>query len=199
MTTRRLLLLLFFAIGAWAQRIQNMDIFFLAGPSFTKTQTISGTNVTVYGSVGYSSTVGYGYQVVRKSAVSLWLELFPLVFASPAAETATIPGTIALKSLLYVPSARVMVPVHSRVSLFGALGGGYGNFDYPTLTSDNPPHPTTHQVGHFVTGAGGGADIRLTRTFSFRVDVRDYVTGRGVSGVPGRNHVLPMMGFAFHF
>lgn len=194
-----LLVPMFFASGAWAQRVQNMDIFFLAGPSFTKTQTILGTNISVYGSTGYSQSVGYGYQVMRKSAVSLWLELLPSVFASPSAETGSIPGSITLTSTMFVPSARVMFPVQQRISLFGALGAGYGFFNNPNLTSDNPPDLKTSDVGHLVVGAGGGADIRLTRMFSFRVDVRDYITGRGVSGVPGRNHVLPMMGFAFHF
>jgi hypothetical protein len=34
---------------------------------------------------------------------------------------------------------------------------------------------------------------------SLRVDARDYVTGRNLSGVRGRNHLLPLFGFAFHF
>jgi hypothetical protein len=194
-----LLLSMFFACGAQAQRIQNSDIFFLAGPSFARTQVIGGTNITVYGSTGHSQNVGYGYQIMRKSAVSLWIEILPFVFATPSAETATIPGSITLTSTMYVPSARVMFPVHPRISLFGVLGAGYGDFNNPTLTSDNPPDLKTNDVSHFVVGAGGGVDFRLTRIFSLRVDVRDFVTGRNLSGVPGRNHVLPMMGFAFHF
>jgi hypothetical protein len=86
-----------------------------------------------------------------------------------------------------------------RISLFGALGAGYGGFTTPTLTSDNPPDLKTNDVNHLVIGAGGGLDIRLVRILSLRVDVRDFVTGRDLSGVPGRNHVLPMVGVAFHF
>ena len=29
--------------------------------------------------------------------------------------------------------------------------------------------------------------------------IRDYITGSKLSGAPGRNHVLPTMGFVFHF
>jgi opacity protein-like surface antigen len=200
MTKRCLLLLpMFFASVAWAQRVQNSDIFFLAGPSFAKTQVIGGTNITLYGSTGYSQTVGYGYQIMRKSAVSLWVEILPFVFATPSAETATIHGSITLSSSILIPSARVMFPVQQRISLYGVVGAGYGDFNNPTLTSDNPPDLKTNDVAHFVAGAGGGADFRLTRILSLRVDVRDYVTGRDLSGVPGRNHVLPMFGFAFHF
>jgi hypothetical protein len=195
----RIFLPMLFAFGAWAQRVQNMDIYFLGGPSFTRAQTIGGTNVTVYGSTGFSYTVGYGYQIMRKSAVSLWVELLPAVLAAPAAETATIPGSISLTSTMFVPSVRIMAPLQSRISVFGALGGGYGSFSNPTLTSDNPPDLKTRDVGHGVIGIGGGVDVRLSRFFSIRVDVRDYVTGRNLGGVPGRNHILPMMGFAVHF
>jgi hypothetical protein len=195
----RCLLPIIFASSVWAQRIQNMDVFFLAGPSFARTQVIGGTNVTVYGSTGFCETTGYGYQFMRRSAVSLWVELLPFASVNPSAETASIPGSISLNTSLFVPSVRVMVPVQSRISFFGTLGAGLGSFNNPTLTSDNPPDLKTNGVDHLVIGAGGGVDIRLTRMFSLRVDVRDFVTGRDLSGVPGRNHVLPMMGFAFHF
>jgi len=37
----------------------------------------------------------------------------------------------------------------------------------------------------------------FARLFSIRVDARDYVTGRGLGGVLGRNHFLPMLGVVF--
>ncbi len=188
-----------FAMGAWAQGYQNSDVFFLAGPSLARTQVIGGSNVTLYGSTGFSDAIGYGHQVMRESAVSLWVEFFPIVLTVPAAETATIPGSITLTSEIYVPSARLMVPVASRISVFGALGAGFGEFSNPSLTSDNPPDLKTTEPGHFVVGVGGGVDFRLNRLFSIRVDVRDYITGRNLGGVAGRNHLLPMLGVAFHF
>jgi opacity protein-like surface antigen len=185
--------------GAWAQRVQNMDIYFLAGPTSVPAQVIGGTNITLFSSMGYCSAVGYGYQVMRKSAASLWLELAPLVNIAPSAQTATIPGSITQGTLMFVPGVRVMVPLQSRLSVFGAVGGGFGGFSNATLTSDNPPDLKTRDTTHGVLGVGGGLDFRLSRYVSIRVDVRDYVTGRGLGGVPGRNHLLPMMGIAFHF
>jgi hypothetical protein len=196
---RHLLFLTLLPAGAWAQRVQNMDIFFLAGPSFAKTQTIGGSNVTVYGSTGYSMATGVGYQFSRESAVGLWIEFIPFVSANPAAQTATIPGSISPSLLMIVPSLRVMVPVQSRISVYGAVGAGWGTFNNPTLTSDNPPKLTTNNVTDFVASFGGGVDVRLIPMLSLRFDTRDYVTGRNLSGVPGRNHILPMFGFAFHF
>ena len=186
-------------IAASAQGIQNFEIYYLAGPSFAQTQTIGGTNVTVYGSTGYSLTIGVADQIMRKSTVSLWIEFVPVIIASPAAQTATIPGSISLNSVIYAPAARLMVPIHSRISVFGALGGGYGSFSEPSLTSDNPPDLKTSSPGHGVLSLGGGIDFRLSRHFGFRVDVRDYITGRDLSGVPGRNHLLPMLGPMFHW
>jgi hypothetical protein len=184
---------------ACAQGIQNFEFYCLAGPSFTQTQTIGGSNVTVYGSTGYSSTIGEAYQMMRKSTLSLWIELFPVEGIASGAQKATIPGSISLNSTIYAPAARLMIPIHSHISVFGALGGGYGSFSEPSLTSDNPPDLKTSSHGHGVLSLGGGIDFRLSRHFGLRVDVRDYVTGRDLSGVPGRNHLFPMLGPVFHW
>jgi hypothetical protein len=186
-------------IAACAQGIQNFETYYLAGPSFTHTQTIGGSNVTVYGSTGYSGTIGVADQIMRKSTLSLWIEFVPVISASPAAQTATIPGSVSLNSAIYAPAARLMVPIHSRISVFGALGGGYGSFSEPSLTSDTPPDLKTSSTGHRVLSLGGGIDFRLSRHFGLRVDVRDYVTGRDLGGVPGRNHLFPMLGPVFHW
>lgn len=173
-------------------------MYFLAGPAFTSTQVIGGSNATVYGSTGYSFTLGYGYRAIRKSAVSMWVEIAAPSYARPAAETSTLAGWIHQDSFMVVPSLRLAVPVRSRISVFGAIGGGIGAFDNPAVTSDNPPKLTVNEVVHGVFSAGGGFDIRLSHSFSCRVDVRDYITGRDLSGIPGRNHLLPMIGVVWY-
>ena len=100
---------------------------------------------------------------------------------------------------MFVPGVRLMVPVQSRISVFGAIGGGFCSCSNPNLTSDNPPDLKTNNTTHGVFSFGGGVDFRLFQAVSIRLDVRDYVTGRDLSGIPGRNHFLPMMGLAFHF
>ncbi len=57
---------------------------------------------------------------------------------------------------------------------------------------------TGRTTAHGVFGFGGGADVRLTRWFSLRMEVRDFVTGKGLGGAGGRHHVLPAIGVAFH-
>jgi hypothetical protein len=198
--TKSLLFLALLPLAASAQVEQNLENYFLAGPAFAGTEVLGGSNVTVNGSTGFSDTIGFAFQVVRESAATLWVEPFPIVLDAPngsASIRTSSSGTGS--SLLCVPSARLMVPVQSRISLFGALGGGGGKFANYTLTSDMPPQLKTHSVYHGVVSAGGGVDVRISRHVSIRVDARDYLTGRGLGGALGRNHFLPMLGIALHY
>jgi hypothetical protein len=198
MKTMLPLLALAFLPTAWSQGIQNRDIYLLSGPSFTQNQTIGGSNVMIFGSTGYSLVSGFGYQVVRKSAVSLWVDI-NFSTAIPAAQTATIPGSISLGESMTMLGVRLMVPVHARISFFVAAGGGYGDFNTPDLTSDNPPDLKSSNSYHGVFDVGGGVDIRLSHFFSIRLDARDYISGRELGGLNGRNHFLPAFGPVFHF
>lgn len=79
--------------SVWSQRIQNMDIFFLYGPLPIKSSTIPGTSVTVNGTSGLSSATGYGYQMKRTAAGSLWIDVAP-VFGLYATSSPSVPGRI---------------------------------------------------------------------------------------------------------
>ena len=46
---------------------------------------------------------------------------------------------------------------------------------------------------------GGGLDFRLTRLVSLRAEARDFVTGRGLGGVEGRNHPIFSFGLGIHW
>jgi hypothetical protein len=195
-----LLLLVLLPIAASAQANQNFENYFLFGPAFASNETIGGSNVTVSGSTGFSDNIGFAFQAVRWSAATLWVEPFPVIIDAPG-WTASVRTSSSGSgtSVMAVPAARFMVPVHPRVSFFGALGGGGGKFANYTLTSDIPPQLKTHSVYHGVVGAGGGVDFRISRHISIRVDARDYVTGRGLGGDLGRNHFLPMLGLGLHY
>jgi hypothetical protein len=190
-----LLFLVLLPTAAWGQSVED---YVLLGPAFASTQVIGGSNVTVTGSTGFSDVIGFAFPMVRKSAVSLWVEPFPVVFELPGG-SAPIPGSASAIGTIVTPSLRLMAPLEPRISAFGAVGGGGGQFHNYTLSSDIPPQLKTHSVYHGVVSAGGGIDFRTSRRISIRVDVRDYVTGHGLGGVLGRNHFLPMAGIAFHF
>jgi hypothetical protein len=198
MTIRRLLCFLFLALLPLPVSGQSAENYFLAGASFGSTQVIGGSNVTVTGSPGFSDVIGFAFEVKKKSAVSLWVEPFPLAFDSPGG-SASIQGSASANGIIVTPSARLMVPLEPRISVFAAVGGGGGQYHNYTLSSDIPPQLKTHSVFHGVFSAGGGVDFRISRHVSIRIDARDYLTGRGLGGVLGRNHFLPMAGVALHY
>ena len=184
--------------GAWAQGVQNMDISILAGGRSVQSRVVPGSNATVYGTALAGQAIGYGYQVARTSAASLWLEYGSSLWFD-GASTASLPGSVSNEMGLYTLGVRFMVPVQSRISAYGALGGGGGNFHYDVTVAEPSPHVTANSTHHGVFDFGGGVDIRLTRRISIRGEVRDFVSGAGLSGATGVHHVLPVVGVALHF
>ncbi|MGB9457871.1 MAG: hypothetical protein WCB12_17615 [Bryobacteraceae bacterium] len=186
--------------AAWAQGIQNFDISILGGPAWNKSYVIPGTTVTLAGSTGHSIEYDYGYQVRRVSAASLMLDVWG-GFVFPGAWTANVPvsGGNSSSWAAFTLGLRFLVPVSARVSFYAVADGGFAAFSVPYETQGpNPTVTSTGDTGHGAFVFGGGADLRLSRWFSLRAEVRDLVTGRELSGA-GRNHPLPAFGVAVHF
>ena len=184
---------------ARAQIAQNMDISFMVGPASTEPQVLGSSGATVSGATGYSTQFGYGYMVARVSAASLWLELMPMTFSRPANSHASISGSTTLGMWVMSPGVRFMAPVQSRVSVYGVVGGGVGYFRYPYIAGGSSPYLSSNSTAHGVFSLGGGVDVRVIRTLSIRGEVRDFVSGSGLSGVDGIHHVVPLAGIALHF
>jgi len=191
-------LYLLFGSVVWAQGVQNSDIAVLFGPASVKAQPIPGSNILVPASTGYAAGVGYGYQLVRSSAASLWLDIALPITAPGKIHGASVPGSIDDTTRFFTAGARFMAPLNPRVSIYAVTGGGLGGFHYPLVTGGASPTVKSTLTVHGVFDFGGGVDVRLTRHFSIRGEVRDFVTGSGLSGVEGRNHVVPLMGLVFH-
>jgi hypothetical protein len=184
--------------AAWSQGFQNHDVFLAAGPAWSKSRAIGGTNVSLAGLRGFSYQFDYGYQFVRASAASLMIDL-SFAHAYPGARKANVPasGTNSMNPVTL--GLRFMVPVHPRLSFHAVSGGGFATFRSPVVTGGASPSVVTHSNTHGVFAFGGGADVRLSRRFSLRAEVRDYVTGKDLGGAVGRHHVLPLFGVALHF
>jgi hypothetical protein len=184
--------------AAWAQGIQNNDMFFSGGPVWNQAHVIGGTNVPLAGSTGFSIQTDYGYQVARASAASLMLDV-SFVFPNPGGLKSNVPVSNRSSSWDAITlGLRFMVPVNSRLSFYAVSGGGFGAFSSAYVTGGANPSVSTYDTVHGVFAFGGGADVRLSRWFSLRAEVRDLVTGRELSGTAGREHVLPFFGVAFH-
>lgn len=183
--------------GAGAQGVQNMDLAFLFGPVPISSHVIPGSNVTLSGQTASGIAFGYGYQLTRISAASLWLDLVAPATVLGRSPT-SISGSVNNDVQTFAAAARLMVPVQSRVSVYGIAGGGGGSFHYPVIAVGSNPYVTSNATFHGVFETGGGIDVRLKERLSLRAEMRDFITGAGLSGVAGRHHIRPLFGFAFH-
>lgn len=184
--------------AAWAQRVQNSDIFFLYGAAPISSRAISGSNVTINGQTARTSEIGYGYQIARFSAASLWLEVVAPA-TSFATSTSSVPGSVNDDLFAFTAGARVMVPLQSRISVYGVLAGGGGFLQSPVIQAGPTPSITSNESAHGMFVPGGGLDLRLVRFLSIRVEARDFITAAGLSGSAGHNHILPALGIGWHF
>ncbi|MGB9457870.1 MAG: hypothetical protein WCB12_17610 [Bryobacteraceae bacterium] len=191
--------------AAWAQGLQNLDIAILGGTAWNtaawnRSLVVGGTNVTLQCPRGVTLETDDGYQVARVSAASLMADL-SLLFPSPGGLNANVPVSAGGVGGAWAVTLglRLMVPLSSRLSFYAVSGGGAGSFQSLVVTGGANPSVSTYTTHHGVFVFGGGADVRLSRFLSLRVEARDLVTGKELEGAAGRHHLLPMLGMAFHF
>lgn len=185
-------------VPAFAQGLQNWEIIFLGGRALEVSQTEPGTGVMVAGSAGYSYHVGYAYQIRRFSAADLWLEV-PQTFSSRHDRLSSTSGTTRQSLVAITPGLRLQRSLSDRLSVYGAAGGGFGSFQYYRPSTNSTSAVSPWPTGHGVFDFAAGIDLRLSRAFSIRGEVRDFVTGKGLSGATGRQHIVYLFGGAIHF
>lgn len=180
---------------AWAQ---NSDLGFLIGVSPLKMQsTISGGSIST--STDANVQLDYSIQFKEVSAGTFYIEL-PL--AAVFHDSHRVGPNIVSSDrdiIFFTPGVRWKLWVHSRVSLYAALGGGIASFGASTSIVG----PDISKVSNRTTGAaldfGGGLDFRLTRLLSIRCEGRDYVTRSNAGGFSGAHHAALDVGVGFHF
>lgn len=197
-----LLLPLLACSAALAQRSQNSEFSFLAGVSGPTSQTVIGPSVVITGSAGGAVQLAYSYQALSCAAGYLYVEI-PATFTFGV--TGSVIGRGAVSSsdnnmTLLTPGVRFKLPIQSRLSVYGVAGGGIGSFGKDeTSISGSGIVIGTIRTEHGVFDVGGGLDFRLTRLLSLRGEGRDFITGKNLGGVSGRNHPVYEFGLAFHF
>jgi hypothetical protein len=99
----------------------------------------------------------------------------------------------------FTPSIRLKIPIKTRISFYGALGGGWAQYNEKDVLVNGQVTATQDpSIAHPAADFGGGIDLRLSHFISLRVDGRDYITPAGLGGTTGRNHPLFVAGIAFH-
>jgi len=191
-----LLVLVSFATGpAWAQ---NSDLGFLVGVSPLKSQsTISGG--TISSSVDANVQLDYSVQFKETGGWKFYIEL---PFAIVSHESSRVGPNIVSSErdiIFFTPGVRAKLWLHSRVSIYAAVGGGIASFGVETSTVGS----SISSVSKWTTGPamdfGGGIDFRLTRLLSIRCEGRDYVTRSNAGGFSGAHHAALDVGVGFHF
>jgi hypothetical protein len=194
---RTVLILTLLCPAAWAQREERMDMSILYGAVSEPAVTVVATSTQPAGAA--SRTIGLTYQwstayrLYSNAAGSLYLELpFANVFSGEVAG-------ISRGAWYFTPGVRFRIPTKTRVSFYGALGGGFALFDEKDALMNGQLTATEDPSGsHAAADFGGGIDLRLNRFMSLRVDGRDYITPAGLGGTTGRNHPVFVAGVAFH-
>lgn len=183
------------AAAALAQGIRNSDVTFMLGAARTPAYVVAGASISVAQFTGFTEQFVYGYQFWQAAGGSVWLDI-PITFGFPGTPTTSVPSSSSNSSMTIAPGLRFMAPFSERLSGYAVAGGGIGRYNYsPVLESRLGFRTTTH--GLFDIGAG--LDFRLTRRISIRGEIRDFVTGRGLSGIPGRNHIVIPFGVTLHY
>ena len=161
---------------------------------------VTSPNTYIHGSAGASLEVNYAWQVLQR-AVDLYVEM-PVVIS--VENTGTVTSTTVASStgpdLFFTPGVRLKISPQSRVSFFGALGGGVASFSQDQVVLGRlGVGVSSGRTNSAALDFGGGIDFRLTRLLSLRFDARDFVTKAGLGGAAGRNHGIYQFGIAFHF
>jgi len=196
---KTVLLLSITATAALAQ-VQNMDFSFLfGGATSNESVALTSGGPVISGSAGFTTLLAYGYQVVSAKAGSLYLEVpQTFVFYSQGTVQGSTVSSIDRDNTYFTPGVRFKIPTGTRVSFYGAAGVGIAIFGEKDTVVDGQVIATNASVVHFAGDVGGGIDLRISRWFSLKAEVRDFISARGYGGTTGHNHPVFIAGFAFH-
>jgi hypothetical protein len=156
-------------------------------PTSTKVETIS------------AGMLSLAQQVAQTPIGRLSLEL-PILWTDGkfAASSRPILGRSA-KTVFITPGLRLTHPCTSRISLIATAGLGLvATNEKVSIERPNQTITADGRRSGIAGSFGGGIDVRATRRFSFRFEVRDFVTRKG-STLYRRHNVAPMLGIAFHY
>jgi opacity protein-like surface antigen len=195
MRTGFLALLSIVIAPAWAQ---NSDLGFLVGVSPLKAQSsISGG--TISSSTDANIQFDYSFQFRQTEVGAFYIEL-PL--AAVFHESSRVGPNIVSSDqniIFFTPGVRWKLWVHSRFSLYAALGGGFASFGANTSIVGSGISNVSNRTTAAAMDFGAGIDFRVTRLLSIRCEGRDYVTRSNAGGFSGSNHAALDVGVGFHF
>ena len=205
-----ILLLIFFSFGVLALHAQDErknELGFLLGAPITPSLNLrDGGKIEAGHGLTFQAT--YARRIRNWNAAALFVEV-PLI-ATPQQNLSSVEGAVPANyaSLFIVPSLRLKLKQHSRISPWFSVGGGYANFDVSKIVVNGAPN--TGRRGTDNRGAaqfGAGLDIRTPVKILFpiglRAEVRDIYSGKpnynADSGGGFQHKILFSGGFTLRF
>src|SRR5262249_42205023 len=143
-------------VGAANASAQNhLDVGLLLG---TTRATDEGTVLQFDRGTTFQATVAW--HVWRNETTRVSIEV-PFI-AAPAFTIVPPRATLPLEyaSLYLTPGIRVTVLPDNRVSVFGAVGGGFARYSESKLTGDRGPNPGQRDTNAGAFQIGGGVDVK---------------------------------------
>jgi opacity protein-like surface antigen len=165
-------------------RAQNQELTLSLGGIPGQARSFKGSNGTAQISADRSLGVNYGHRLLGAKVATLYgeVEFVALPNRPVTSATAVVPHDYA--SLYVTPGLRLKFFPNSRLSPWGAIGGGYGLYEESTQLS-NGQNTTSKFLNRGVFQYGGGLDYRLFRFIGLRGEVRDFFSGN-----PNLNNAL---------
>jgi hypothetical protein len=164
-------------VGAQSQeRGANQELTFSLGGTPGQTRSFLGSAGTAQVSADRSFGINYGHRFLEAKIAALYGEVEFVAIPNRAltAASATVPQNYA--SLYLTPGLRLKFFPGSRLSPWGAIGGGYGLYQQSAQLS-NGQSTTNKFLNRGVFEYGGGLDYRLFRFIGLRGEVRDFFSG----------------------
>jgi hypothetical protein len=170
------LLLWVTTIIAGPARGQNQELTFSLGGIPGQTRNFQGSAGTAQISADRSFGINYGHRFLGLKIAALYgeIEFVAIPNRGVNSATATVPQNFA--SLYLTPGLRLKFFPHSRLSPWGAIGGGYTLYQQSAKLS-NGQNETDKFLNRGAFDYGGGLDFRLFRFIGLRAEVRDFLSG----------------------
>jgi hypothetical protein len=186
-----------------------LAIFLFSGVALAQNSDLGvllGVNTVQVGPQGSSTKVGvnlqlnYAFQFKETPRFRFYVEVPLLAGTQPFASVSTREYAVNGNILYLTPGLRVNLPLHSRVSLYGAAGGGLAVFSTQRALAGGDRVFAINTVIATAAGtAGGGLELRLSRLVSLRAEARDFIAAGSPGGGIGHKGVMYGVGAGFHW
>ena len=179
---------------------QKNELALVAGAKVTPSVG-SGTNQTNF-ATSFAFEANYAAQLAHVPALALHLEIPAMFTPSTDLTSSNLAALKSYSSFFITPALRLKLIPEAPFSPWISAGGGIVHFN-PGSTTQGGTAVNTHGVTKGAAQAGVGADFHPPLLpLAFRVEVRDFYTGRpdlNALGIKVRNNILVGGGIVLRF